>query len=59
MRAIYDVDRQQFLDLANMPGGVVGFISWAQLAAMLKANGERATHLKIDDDGITFRVEKV
>jgi len=58
MKAIYDVENHKFTDNEHMPSGAVGFISWRRLSTILGVfDNERVTHMKIEDDGITFRTE--
>ena len=57
MKVIYDISRRTIVPDQQMPSGVVGFCSWQRLASLLGSNGERVTHLKIENDGVTFRVE--
>jgi hypothetical protein len=63
MRMVIDLRERRQLLPTQWPGGLCNFISFDRLVAQLHAAGEFkpdevVTHLKIDDTGITYRVER-
>jgi len=53
---IYDIKNRKLTD--DFPMGTCGFISFERIAQQIAGPGETITHLKIDDRGLTFRVDK-